>query len=97
MAKIRRLLILGDKGDPVMPEEACRRFAKGVKNSKVIVVYNEGRHHPIGKDALKRYAVPFLHNKPLSAADAMRNLFSSVREWLRASLRDRRGRMTFQS
>ena len=89
LARVRRLLILGDKGDPVMPEEACRRFAKGVKNSKVIMVYNEGRHHPIGKDALRKYAVPFLQKKLLSAADAMRNLFSSVREWLRASLRGR--------
>ena len=72
-----------------MPEEACRRFAKGVKNSKAIMVYNEGRHHPIGKDALRKYAVPFLQNKPLSAADVMRNLFSSVRELLRSSLRGR--------
>ncbi len=89
LTKIRRLLILGDRGDPVMPEEACRRFAKSVKNSKVIMVYHEGRHHPIGKDALRKYAVPFLQNKPLSAADAMRSLFSSAREWLRASQRGR--------
>ena len=67
LARVRRLLILGDKGDPVMPEAACLHFAKGVKNSKVIMAYNEGRHHPIGKDALKEYAVPFLPNNPLSA------------------------------
>lgn len=89
LTHIRRLLILGDKGDPVAPQAACRRFAKGVKNSKVIMVYNEGRHYPIGKDALKKYAVPFLQNKPLSATDAIRNLFLSVRELLRASLRGR--------
>jgi pimeloyl-ACP methyl ester carboxylesterase len=89
LARIRRLLILGDKGDPVMPEEACRRFAKSVKNSKAIMVYNEGRHHPIGKEALGKYAVPFLQNKPLSAADTLQSFFSSVRELLRASLRVR--------
>jgi hypothetical protein len=72
-----------------MPEEAYRRFAKSVKNSKAIMVYNEGRHHPIGKEALGKYAVPFLQNKPLSAADTLQSFFSSVRELLRASLRVR--------
>jgi pimeloyl-ACP methyl ester carboxylesterase len=78
LAKIRRLLILGDKGDPVMPKAACRHFAKGVKNSKVIIAYNEGRHHPIGKTALQKYAVPFLQNKPLSVGDRIRRLLASV-------------------
>src|SRR5215475_1187480 len=86
LARIRRLLILGDKGDPVMPEEACRHFVKGVKNSKAIMVYNEGRHHPIGKDALRKYAVPFLQNKSLSATDSLRSLFASWWKLLRASL-----------
>lgn len=76
LVSIRRLLILGDKGDPVAPAAACRHFARRVKGSKVIMAYNEGRHHPIGKEALQKYAVPFLQNKPLSAADALRNLFS---------------------
>ncbi len=74
-ARIRRLLILGDRGDPVMPEEACRRFARGASNSRVIMVYNEGRHHPIGKDALKKYAVPFLQNRPLSFTDRVWELW----------------------
>jgi hypothetical protein len=28
-------------------------------------VYDEGRHHPIGKDALERYALPFLRDQPV--------------------------------
>gem|GEM_PF-6422751 len=79
LARLRRLLILGDKGDPVAPEVACRHFANGAKGSKVIMAYNEGRHHPIGKAALQRYAVPFLQNKPLSAGDRVRALLSAVR------------------
>ena len=63
LARVRRLLILGDTGDPVCPEAACEHFAYGVKESVVRMVYNEGRHHTIGKDALQRYGVPFLHNQ----------------------------------
>lgn len=69
LARLRHLLILGDKGDPVCPEAACEHFAHGVKESVVRMVYNEGRHHPIGKDALQRYAVPFLYNQPVPAVD----------------------------
>jgi alpha-beta hydrolase superfamily lysophospholipase len=65
LARLRRLLILGDKGDPVAPEAACEHFARGVKESVVRMVYNEGRHHTIGKDALQRYAAPFLQNYPV--------------------------------
>jgi pimeloyl-ACP methyl ester carboxylesterase len=75
-ARIRRLLLIGDKRDPVMPQAACRRFARGVKGSKVVMAYNEGRHHPIGKDALSKYAIPFLQNQPLTIRDALRRLFS---------------------
>jgi hypothetical protein len=78
LARLRRLLILGDKGDPVMRAAACRHFAKGVKDSTVIMAYNEGRHHTIGKDALQKYAVPFLQNKSLTVTDRIRKLFSSV-------------------
>jgi pimeloyl-ACP methyl ester carboxylesterase len=67
LARLRRLLILRDKGDPVAPEAACERFAQGTRDSVVRMVYNEGRHHPIGKDALQRYAVPFLQNHPMPA------------------------------
>lgn len=77
-ARLRRLLILGDRGDPVAPEAACRHFAKRVKGSKVIMVYNEGRHHPIGKEALQKYAVPFLQNKPLSLADRVQAFLAPV-------------------
>jgi hypothetical protein len=78
LARIRRLLIIGDKGDPVAPEAACRHFAKGVKKSVVIMAYSEGRHHPIGKAALQKYAVPFLENKPLSITGRIRTLLSPV-------------------
>jgi pimeloyl-ACP methyl ester carboxylesterase len=81
LAHLHRLLILGDKGDPVAPEAACRHFAKRVKGSKVIMAYNEGRHHPIGKAALQKYAVPFLQNKPLSTGDRIRALLSRVRKF----------------
>ncbi|HXG21956.1 MAG TPA: alpha/beta hydrolase, partial [Methylomirabilota bacterium] len=69
LARLRRLLILGDKGDPVAPEAACEHFARGVKDSVVRMVYNEGRHHTIGKDALQRYAAPFLQNHSVPFAD----------------------------
>jgi pimeloyl-ACP methyl ester carboxylesterase len=85
LAHIRRLLILGDKGDPVAPEAACLHFAKKVKGSKVIMAYNEERHHPIGKEALQKYAVPFLQNKPLSTTDRIRGLLSSMRKFFRRS------------
>jgi hypothetical protein len=75
LASIRRLLILSDKGDPVAPKTACLHFARGVTDSTVIMAYNEGRHHPMGKTALAKYAVPFLQNKPLTLRDFLRRLF----------------------
>jgi hypothetical protein len=65
LARLKRLLILGDKRDPVAPERACRHFANGVADATVRMVYDEGRHHPIGREALQRYAVPFLQNRPV--------------------------------
>jgi len=65
LARLRRLLILGDAGDPVAPETVCAHFAQGVQGSLVRMVYSEGRHHTIGRDALQRYAVPFLQNSPV--------------------------------
>ncbi len=65
LARLKRLLILGDKRDPVAPERACLHFARGVADATVRMVYDEGRHHPIGQDALQRYAVPFLQNRPV--------------------------------
>lgn len=85
LARLRRLLILGDKGDPVAPEAACRHFAQGVKDSKVIMVYNEGQHHPVGKRALEKYAVPFVQDKPLSLAEYVRRIFSSVSRFFTGS------------
>lgn len=82
LARIRRLLILGDKGDPVAPAVACRHFAQGVKNSTVMMAYNEGRHHPMGKTALTKYAVPFLQNKPLTVCDSIRRLVVGVKNLL---------------
>ena len=75
LARIRRLLILGDKGDPVAPKRACLHFARGVSDSTVIMAYNEGRHHPVGKTALTKYAVPFLRNRPLTLRGYLRGLF----------------------
>ena len=65
---LRNLLILGDKRDPVAPEVVCLRFAQRVRNATVRMVYDEGRHHPIGKDALERYALPFLRDQPVPTA-----------------------------
>lgn len=76
VARLRRLLILGDKGDPVMPVAACRHFARRVRRSTVVMPYKEGRHHPIGKQALQKYAVPFLRNKPVSIMERLRAFFS---------------------
>jgi len=86
LARLRRLLILGDSGDPVMRAEACRHFAQGVKDSAVIMAYNEGRHHTIGKDALQQYAVPFVQNKPLTMIGRIRKFLSSVWKVLSQSL-----------
>jgi pimeloyl-ACP methyl ester carboxylesterase len=83
LASMRRLLILGDKGDPVASEAACRHFATGVKDSTVIMAYNEGRHHPIGKTALIKYAVPFLQNKPLTWRDSIRRVMRKMKDLLR--------------
>jgi pimeloyl-ACP methyl ester carboxylesterase len=80
LARLNRLLILGDKRDPVAPAAACRHFARGVEGSKVVMAYNEGRHHPIGKEALQKYAVPFLQNKPLSTTDRIWATLSSLRK-----------------
>ena len=84
LARLHRLLILGDKGDPLAPEVTCRHFARGVKGGKVIMAYNEGRHHPIGKAALRKYAVPFLQNKPLSTGDRVQMFLASVRRFFSA-------------
>jgi hypothetical protein len=65
---LRNLLILGDKRDPVAPEAVCLRFAQRVRNAKVRMVYDARRHHPIGKDALERYALPFLRDQPVPPA-----------------------------
>ena len=78
LVRVRRLLILSDAGDPVMPEEACRHFASGVQKSTVVMPYHEGRHHPIGKEALIRYAVPFLQNTPVSLKDRVRQWLSAI-------------------
>jgi len=68
IARLRRLLILGDKRDPVAPEGVCEHFAQCTRNSVVRMVYDEGRHHPIGKDALRKYAVPFLQDYAVPTA-----------------------------
>ena len=65
LSHLRNLLILGDKRDPVAPEAVCLCFAQRVRNATVRMVYDEGLHHPIGKDALERYALPFLGDQPV--------------------------------
>jgi pimeloyl-ACP methyl ester carboxylesterase len=65
LARLRRVLILGDKGDPVAPECACLHFARGLADATVRMVYDQGQHHPIGREVLERYAKPFLRNQPV--------------------------------
>lgn len=65
LSRLRNLLILGDKRDPVAPEAVCLHFAQRVRNATVRMAYDEGRHHPIGKDALERYALLFLRDQPV--------------------------------
>ena len=65
LSRLRNLLILGDKRDPVAPEAVCLRLAQRVGNATVRMVHDEGRHHPIGKDPLERYALPFLRDQPV--------------------------------
>jgi pimeloyl-ACP methyl ester carboxylesterase len=73
------LLILGDSGDPVAPEQACRHLAQRAPNATVRMVYDEGRHHSIGKSALERYAVPFLRNQPVPLATSSKSEIRGVR------------------
>jgi pimeloyl-ACP methyl ester carboxylesterase len=73
LAQLCPLLIIGDRGDPVAPERACLRFAQRAPKAIVRMVYDEGRHHSIGKPALERYAVPFLRNLPVPAAPVFGN------------------------
>ena len=93
LARLKRLLILGDKGDPVAPEGACLHFARGATDAIVRMVYNQGQHHPIGKEALERYAVPFLLNEPVpiglpfSAKERARSLVLPMKSGLQRILR----------
>lgn len=93
LTRLRRLLILGDKGDPVAPERACLHFARGAADATVRMVYDQGQHHPIGKEALERYAVPFLQNQPVpaglpsSAKDRATSVVSPMQAGLRRILR----------
>jgi pimeloyl-ACP methyl ester carboxylesterase len=64
--RLRRLcplLILGDRGDPVAPENSCRHFAQVAPNATLRMVYDEGRHHSIGKQELQRFVLPFLRGQ----------------------------------
>ena len=79
LAQLCPLLILGDRGDPVAPERASLHFAQGAPNAIVRMVYNEGRHHSIGKPALERYAVPFLQHLPVPPALVFGNGIRSAR------------------
>lgn len=67
LARLCPVLILGDKNDPVAPEAACLHFAQSAPKCDVRMVYEEGRHHSIGKLELERYAIPFLLNQPVPA------------------------------
>jgi hypothetical protein len=40
LSRLRNLLILGDKRDPVAPEAVCLRFAQRVRNATVRMVYD---------------------------------------------------------
>ena len=60
LARLCPVLMLGDRRDPVAPESVCLHFAQLARSAAVRMVYDEGRHHAIGKTALERYAVPFL-------------------------------------
>jgi pimeloyl-ACP methyl ester carboxylesterase len=64
--RLRRLcplLILGDRGDPVAPENSCRHFAQAAPDATVRMVYDEGRHHSIGKQELTQFVLPFLRDQ----------------------------------
>jgi pimeloyl-ACP methyl ester carboxylesterase len=91
------LLILGDRGDPVAPENSCRHFAQATPNSTVRMVYDEGRHHSIGKQELERFVLPFLHNQPVpssrfsdgdlrsaATASSVRVNLRKIWQWLRS-------------
>lgn len=90
LSRLRNLLILGDKRDPVAPEAVSLRFAQRVRNATVRMVYDEGRHHPIGKDPLERYALPFSRDQPVppvSMIPSKRRMLAGI-ERLLIALRD---------
>jgi pimeloyl-ACP methyl ester carboxylesterase len=60
LTRLCPLLILGDRGDPVAPENSCRHFAQAAPRATVRMVYDEGRHHSIGKQELTQFVLPFL-------------------------------------
>jgi hypothetical protein len=51
------------------------------------MAYNEGRHHTIGKEALQKYAVPFLRASSLGVTGRIRKLLSAVWNFLGQSVR----------
>jgi acetyl esterase/lipase len=91
LARLCPLLILGDRGDPVAPERTCLHFAQSARNATVRMVYDEGRHHSIGKYALERYAVPFLRNQPVPPSPTSTNGIRGAR--VLSSIKERLGRV----
>jgi pimeloyl-ACP methyl ester carboxylesterase len=93
LAGLRRVLMLGDMGDPVAPVGACLHFARGATDATVRMAYNQGQHHPVGREALERYAVPFLLNQPVptglpfTAMERALNLTSAMKLGLKRILR----------
>jgi len=63
LTRLCPLLILGDRGDPVAPENSCRHFAQAAPDATVRMVYDEGRHHSIGKQELTQFVLPFLRDQ----------------------------------
>jgi pimeloyl-ACP methyl ester carboxylesterase len=76
------LLILSDKGDPVAPENSCRHFAQLAPNATVRMVYDEGRHHAIGRPALERFALPFLLNQRVPSSSISDSGLRHTPSWL---------------
>jgi pimeloyl-ACP methyl ester carboxylesterase len=73
--RVRRLLVVCDRRDPVMPRDACVHLTRHVRGARAIFPCDHGAHHPIGKQALERWVVPFLEDRPLTLLDAIRRVF----------------------
>ncbi|MEA2624990.1 MAG: alpha/beta hydrolase fold [Candidatus Binatota bacterium] len=71
LLRVRRLLVICDRRDPVMPRDACVHLTGQIRGARAIFPCDHATHHTIGEQALERWVVPFLENRPLTLGDRL--------------------------